>query len=97
MSEEEKPILQHLPSFSLQESENVLTVIGYGNWTVGTIGDVEPEFSRETKNYDYNKVRFDFGGITKLDTAGAYALARAIRCEPGRCHEWDIASATSAS
>ncbi len=95
MSEEEKPILQHLPSFSLQESENVLTVIGYGNWTVGTIGDVEPEFSRETKNYDYNKVRFDFGGITKLDTAGAYALARAIRCEPGRCHEWDIASATS--
>ncbi len=95
MSELEKTVLHHVPTFSLHQNENVLSVIGYGDWTVGTIGSIEPDFSKATDSYEYDTVRFDFGGVTRLDTAGAYTFARAIRCGPGKCYDWDIASATS--
>jgi len=65
-------------------------VIASGDWSLHTIGDINEVFSEDVTQQDHDKIFYDFGGVTKLDTAGAYILARAIRGNGERKADWDI-------
>lgn len=61
-----------------------------GPWTFKTVAELDGRFSKDTYEKDYNNVVYDLSQITDLDTAGAYILARAIRCETGKCFLWKV-------
>lgn len=80
--------------FSLKWEGATLHVSAIGRWTLQTIGAVEQRLGQALaeKKSDYNSVDYDFDQMTELDTAGAYILARATKCETGACFHWTVKS-----
>jgi len=80
------------PAFTLARSgAGRLQVMAKGEWTIHTIGALDGELKDALTAYDKSDVDYDFSGLTDMDTAGAYVLSRAIKCETGKCYAWKIA------
>lgn len=65
-----------------------LTVLG--PWTLATIKSLDARLAKDLNIEDYQDVSYDFESLTDLDTAGAYILARAIRCTPEECYPFHL-------
>ncbi len=81
----------NLPAFSLAQGEaGRLQVMAKGDWTIHTISALDADLKDALMAYDKSDVDYDFSGLTDIDTAGAYVLSRAIKCETGKCYNWNI-------
>lgn len=58
---------------------NCLWLYPQGEWSFGTVERLEKTVQNLIKGVDYTGVHYDLSGLTHLDTAGAFALARAVR------------------
>jgi len=65
-----------------------------GAWTLKTIRVLDEGLSTALNYQEYENVEYDFSRLTDLDTAGAYVLARAIRCTPEQCYPFRLVSQT---
>ena len=93
------------PAYTLQLEEGQLIVRPTGRWNINTVGDVDEALKAELLELGYgpmasqdtglsvDKVVFDFDDLTRIDTAGAFVLARAIGCRDGYCRNWSMANA----
>ena len=78
------------PSYTIIQQGSNLTLKAAGDWTLDHMGQIDTKLSSELDAIDYEAVEYDFNNITKLDTAGAYVFARAIRCEEDVCYPYKI-------
>jgi len=69
-----------------------LRVKAWGHWSLSEVGELDEAFSSYVEDKPYHAVEYDLSDVEKLDTAGAYILARAIRCETGKCFQWNLSS-----
>ena len=72
-----------------------LTLYAYGDWTLATIAQIDIDLKDHINSSHYNHVTFDVEGVTRLDTAGAFILARAIRGHEGSSFAWTTKNATA--
>jgi len=73
------------PDFGIQVSGERLLLSVKGPWTLATIKTLDKKLSDALDKKAYANVEYEFSGLTDLDTAGAYVLARAIRCNAEEC------------
>lgn len=78
------------PAFDLLGGEDHVIFKATGSWTLETIGRVDRAVTKALKDHEYHSVDYDLTGVTDMDTAGAYVLARATRCDTGACFAWDL-------
>ncbi len=76
--------------FSLLVDGLTLRLTAIGEWTLSTVGNIDQRLRDAVAPLEYEDVDFDFEGVTELDTAGAYILARAIRCTPDICFPFNL-------
>ncbi len=76
--------------FSISLADKDLTLSVSGDWSLMTIGRIESRLREALDKLDYENVHYDMSAITKLDTSGAYILARAIRCTPDLCFPYTL-------
>lgn len=76
--------------FGIAAEGDVLHVQAWGQWTLAEISELDTAFSTHVEDKPYHAVEYDFENLKGLDTAGAYILARAIRCESGKCFTWKL-------
>jgi len=76
--------------FNVGAQGDVLHVQAWGHWTLSEITDLDAAFSSHVEDKPYHDVQYDFENLSALDTAGAYVLARAIRCDTGKCFGWGL-------
>lgn len=79
-----------LAGFSIEPANDVLRVKAWGHWSLSEVGELDEAFSSYVEDKPYHAVEYDLSDVEKLDTAGAYILARAIRCETGKCFQWNL-------
>ncbi|WP_371398329.1 MlaE family ABC transporter permease [Fretibacter rubidus] len=85
--------LQHSrinPDFALRFDGECAFITARGDWSLNTITQVDAQVSDALAGHSYNAVQYDLDGVTNLDTAGAYILARAARCDAESCFSWMI-------
>ena len=68
--------------FSVRTAGERPTVALSGDWTANNLGDVAARLARAVK--DGGHVAVDIRKVRRLDTAGAYALVRAVG------HDYDL-------
>jgi phospholipid/cholesterol/gamma-HCH transport system permease protein len=70
--------------FNLQQGGNGSTAVLTGDWTADCLGDAGPRLTEILDGADATKL--DLTGIRRCDTAGAYAIIRALggHCDAGR-------------
>jgi len=90
MSVAEKSEVDIAPQFSLSQTGSKLTFRAHGPWTLLHIGQLDQDLRAALSDLNYETVVYDFNGLTSLDTAGAYILARVIRCDEDMCYPWAI-------
>lgn len=78
------------PDYSVSVSGRQMHIKASGEWSLHTIGDIDEPFTKAVTDMDHDRVIYDFSGITRLDTAGAYVLSRAIRGHGERKVDWDV-------
>jgi len=61
-----------------------------GDWTLKQVGQIDPILTDELEALDYDTVHYDLSAVGKLDTAGAFMFARAVRIGPGQRHQWKV-------
>jgi len=76
--------------FVLETTGDVLRVQAWGQWTLSEVAELDASFSSHVEDKPYHSVEYDLKNVERLDTAGAYVLARAIRCDSGKCFQWDL-------
>ncbi len=76
--------------YQLSVDNNLLSMTAYGPWTLATIKALYATLTKELAGLDYENVNYDFSGLTDLDTAGAFILAKAIRCTPEICYPYNL-------
>jgi len=76
--------------YHLTQSGQTVTLRATGDWTLKHVGDIDPVLTRDLEGLDYDNVQYDFSGVGKLDTAGAFMFARAVRIGPGERHKWEV-------
>jgi len=77
-------------AFDLSVDGRELQLSAAGNWTLRTIRELEPRLKAALDREDYDAVQYDFSALEDMDTAGAYILARAIRCTPDVCFPYRL-------
>lgn len=82
--------LNQRAGFTVEPENDVLRVKAWGQWSLSEIGELDEAFSAYVKDKPYHVVEYDLSAIEKLDTAGAYVLARAIKCDTGKCFHWSL-------
>ena len=78
------------PDFAVRLDDGCAFITATGNWTLQTITQVDERVSTTLADLDYEALSYDLDGLTDLDTAGAYILARAARCDAESCYLWKI-------
>jgi len=76
--------------YQLTQSGQTVTFRATGDWTLNHVGEIDPVLTRDLEMLDYDTVQYDFSGVGKLDTAGAFMFARAVRIGPGERHKWKV-------
>ena len=82
------------PDFDVEIRDRKLFLSATGPWTLKTIGALDKALKATLDYKSYEDVEYEFSGLTDLDTAGAYVLARAIRCTPEMCYPFHLAGNT---
>ncbi len=77
-------------SYELSQEGQALTVKAYGIWTLQTAAELDGKISNDVANKIYQHVDYDLCDVSKLDTAGAYLLARAIKLGTAPAHSWAV-------
>jgi len=78
------------PGYSVKVTGREMYVKVSGDWSLHTVGQINAAYAQDVTHQNHDKIFYDFSGITRLDTAGAYVLARAIRGNGERKADWDI-------
>lgn len=78
------------PNFAVRFDDDCAYITATGDWTLQTIMQVDQRVSEALSDLDYKAVHYDLDDLTELDTAGAYILARAARCDAENCFMWQI-------
>ncbi|NNE58366.1 MAG: ABC transporter permease [Hellea sp.] len=76
--------------FSLLVDGLTLKVTAIGDWSLATIATNHDRLVAALDSLEYENVDYDFDGVTNLDTAGAYILAKAIRSTPDVCFPYEL-------
>lgn len=76
--------------FVVETSGDVLKVQAWGQWTLAEVAYLDKTFSGHVEDKPYQSVEYDLNRVDELDTAGAYILARAIRCDSEKCFQWHL-------
>ena len=79
-----------LSGFSLEILDNTLHVHAWGNWNLSEVARLDETFSDHVAEKPYDAVVYDLDKVEDIDTAGAYILARAIRCDSEKCFHWSL-------
>lgn len=74
--------------YQLYVDDNQLFLSAHGAWTLATIKSLNATITEELKGLHYETVNYDFSDLKDLDTAGAYILAKAIKCTPELCYPY---------
>ena len=80
------------PHYTVEVRGREMYVTASGDWSLQTVGGINEAYSNDVTHQNHDKIFYDFAGVTRLDTAGAYVLARAIRGDGERKADWDIAN-----
>lgn len=89
-------------AYDLEVDKGWLIIKAYGRWNLHTVRNIDKtlkadlqalgygpgDASVDTGNYE--QVVFDFENLTRIDTAGAYVLTRALGCHDGFCRLWSV-------
>lgn len=81
-------------AFIADVRDDALVLQALGEWTYHQVAAIDKRLGQEVLTRDYEHVTFDFTHIETLDTAGAYILARTLKCEDGTCSLFDTIEAT---
>jgi len=97
-------------AYELEINQGQLVLKAFGRWNLNTVKVIDKALKadlaaigygpgdKSLSNYgdsdDYDHVVFDFEGLTRIDTAGAYVLTRAIGCHDGYCRRWIVENTT---
>ena len=79
-----------LTQYTITQSGRVINFAAHGDWTLAQVGDIDSELTDTLAAMDYDSVEYDFSGVERLDTAGAFMFARAVRIGPGQRHKWIV-------
>jgi len=77
-------------SYDLSQMGETLTVKARGIWTLQTAAELDGQISGDIANKKYLHVDYDLSGVSDMDTAGAYLLARAIKLGTAPAHSWAV-------
>jgi phospholipid/cholesterol/gamma-HCH transport system permease protein len=89
-------------AYRLEIDQGQLTLRALGYWDLHTASLIDEALKADLKKLGYGAadedqisdnfehVVFDFSGLTRIDTAGAYVLTRAIGCHDGFCRRWSV-------
>jgi len=78
--------------YELEMRGETLVVHPKGDWTIEQAGALDGRLARDVAAMTYRHVDYDMDGLSDLDTAGAYLLARAIRYGVSPAESWDVVS-----
>ncbi len=76
--------------FALSVEGHELTLKAYGAWNLASAKICNETLTTALQPLDYQNVNYDLSGVTEMDTAGAYILARAIRCADDVCYPYTL-------
>ena len=76
--------------FSLETVSDTLHVNAWGQWNLSEVARLDETFSALVNEKPYHSVVYNLDQVEDIDTAGAYILARAIRCDSGKCFNWHL-------
>ena len=79
-----------LSGFSLEILGDTLHVNAWGNWNLSEVARLDETFSEHVTEKPYDHVVYNLDEVDDIDTAGAYILARAIRCDSEKCFHWRL-------
>jgi len=85
-----------IPEYAISQTGSNLVLYASGEWTLHTIRDIAYQLQDELAEHSYNQVSYDLCDVTKLDTAGAYVFASAIRGEGALRPDWKILQSSPA-
>lgn len=74
--------------FSLETLGDILHVHAWGYWNLSEAAQLDETFSEEVDVKPYMSVVYNLDKVDDIDTAGAYILTRAIRCDTEKCFHW---------
>ncbi|MBC6403203.1 MAG: ABC transporter permease [Hyphomonadaceae bacterium] len=78
------------PTYNIEHTDRQIKLSASGDWTVTEIARIDQKLRRDLAPLDYDTVIYDFTNMAKIDTAGAYVFARAIRCKTDGCFDYDL-------
>lgn len=94
-------------AYTLEVDKGQLIVKAFGRWNLHTVNSIDQALQADLKVLGYGRVNeqgshtdtyeqvvFCFEGLSRMDTAGAYVLTRAIGCHDGFCRRWSVRNAT---
>lgn len=94
-------------AYRLDIEQGHLIVRAFGQWDLQTVKRIDKALKSDLKalgygyadpntaHADYDQIVFDFTDLTRMDTAGAYVLTRAIGCHDGFCRRWSVSNASA--
>lgn len=85
-------MLASTADYELELRGETLVVHPKGKWVIEQAEYLDGRLAEEVAALTYRHVDYDMEGLTDLDTAGAYLLARAIRYGVVPAESWDIQS-----
>lgn len=85
-------MLASLADYELEMRGDTLIVHPKGEWTFAQAGRLDGRLAAEVAALTYRHVDYEMSGLSDLDTAGAYLLARAIRYGVLPAESWDVLS-----
>ncbi len=84
-----------MQAFDIFVEDARLTLRPLGEWTLDTIGPIDKALRARLLQEGYNHVTFDTSGLSRMDTAGAFILARAIGASEGVSFPWATVNANA--
>ncbi len=80
-------------AFDLSLDGTQLTVRVFGEWVLSTIKEIDEDLRSQIKGLNYDQVLFDVEKLSRMDTAGAFIMARVIRAGDHSSLVWSTANA----
>lgn len=72
------------PRVVVSESDGTLGCAFHGNWTTRRVAQVDADMRQLEKRNDFRSLSLDFSSIARMDTAGAWLIARLINAHEKR-------------
>jgi len=78
------------PEFEVVSHGNLLSLRASGDWILDNAAELDRKISDVTPDCDYQRIEFDLSEVKRMDTAGAFLLARFIRVGPDSRYDWEV-------